>query len=62
MAKRERDMRDVIEDLHDILAGVEHDTATEACLTVLADLLGSELTYEDLRHIIEDARKGQEYV
>jgi hypothetical protein len=62
MAEREREVRDVVDDLYDILVGVEPDTATEACLTVLADLLGSELTYEDLRHIIEDARKSQEYV
>ena len=61
MVKRERDVRDVVEDVYDVLAGVEEETSIEVCLTVLVDLLGSIVTADDLRQFIEDARSGQAY-
>jgi hypothetical protein len=62
MVKREREVRDVIEDVYDVLAGVEDETSIEVCLTVLVDLLGSIVTTDDLRQFIEEARSGQGYV
>jgi hypothetical protein len=61
MVKREREVRDVIEDVQDVLAGVEDETSIEACLTVLVDLLGSIVTADDLRQFIEEARMSQGY-
>ena len=61
MVKREREVRDVIEDVQDVLAGVEDETSIEACLTVLVDLLGSIVTVDDLRQFIEEARSSQGY-
>ena len=61
MVKRDRDVRDVVEDVYDVLAGVEHETSIEVCLTVLVDLLGSIVTADDLRQFIEEARSGQGY-
>jgi hypothetical protein len=62
MAKREREVRDVVEDVYEVLAGLEPETSVDVCLTVLADLLGSELTSDDLRLIIEQARDSQGYM
>ena len=62
MVKREREVRDVIEDVYDVLAGVEDETSIEVCLTVLVDLLGSIVTTDDLRQFIEEARSSQGYV
>jgi hypothetical protein len=61
MPSRVRDIRDVVEDVYDVLAGVEHETSIEVCLTVLADLLGSVLSCDDLRHIIQQAHDNQGY-
>ncbi|RPH64023.1 MAG: hypothetical protein EHM89_02630 [Acidobacteria bacterium] len=61
MAKRVRDVKDVVEDVYDVLTGLEHEASIEVCLTVLADLLGSVLTSEDLRHIIQEAQDNQGY-
>lgn len=62
MEKRVRDVRDVVEDVYDVLSGLEHETSIEVCLTVLADLLGTGLTSDDLRHIIQEAQDNQGYV
>ena len=61
MPKRERDVRDVVDDVHDILAQVEPELSIDACLTVLADLLANGMSADDLRHIIEEARDNQGY-
>jgi hypothetical protein len=61
MPNRVRDVRDVVEDVYDVLAGLEHDTSIEVCLMVLADLLGSVLSCDDLRHIIQQAQDNQGY-
>jgi hypothetical protein len=61
MPNRVRDVKDVVEDVYDVLVGVEHEASIEVCLTILADLLGTGLSSDELRHIIQQAQDDQGY-